>query len=294
MNSDLLITLYEKYQNIILSLSPEYKNWKLLDAIYSDADFKNNMSQNQYIMHTAFNPDEQIFIYVVLFHNNSTYLVKTDIFRRFLDLLTNKVHKQDLSKKQKFLENYYANDTKKNKMIEICMANNKKFIESIFITKQPLTTYYLRNIQAQSKKIKLVVHNYLHKHFLLDISRAPLCGKHIRLTKNQSIHIVSSELMTSPYNLPRILITDPHVIWIGAKVGELIKIIRPSEMAGLSISYRIVVPPSGKIMHSEILDDDEVDDADNSDNNSLDDKNESDEDDTGDIIEVAEEEDDEF
>ncbi len=44
-----------------------------------------------------------------------------------------------------------------------------------------------------------------------------------------------------PYNLPKILITDPAMKATGAKIGDIIKITRKTETAGTTISYRLVV-----------------------------------------------------
>ena len=47
-----------------------------------------------------------------------------------------------------------------------------------------------------------------------------------------------------PSQLPKILDTDPVCISIGAKPGQILKIIRKSHTAEKSISYRIVVESS--------------------------------------------------
>jgi DNA-directed RNA polymerase subunit H (RpoH/RPB5) len=260
ISNTIILSLYEKYQNIILCLGEKYRNWFILDKQLSDSEFDKLMSNQKYVIHLTYNPEDEKFVYVVLFHTNSIYLSKTESFRKFLDNLISKIHKQDINTKQKFLEKIIEVENKqKNKIITRIMTSNKKGIETIFITKRELTTYFLRNIQSKNEKINLIVHNYLHKHFLIDISEGPLCAKHTRLTKIEAIDLLSRQLMTSAYTLPRIIINDPHIIWCGAKVGEIVKIEVNSELAGKCLRYRIVAPLSGKLQNSDILIEEEED-----------------------------------
>jgi DNA-directed RNA polymerase subunit H (RpoH/RPB5) len=267
MSSVILASLYEKYQNILLCLGKEYRKWELLDDEYDQTAFDKHMNTQKYVMHLAYNPEDEKFVYVALFHVNSPYLTKTETFRKFLDILINKNRsKQDMADKQKFLEQFIdVDDKRKSKIISRILTENKKSVEAVFITKRELTTYFVRNIQIKYKHFNLVVHNYLHKHFIVDISKAPLCARHTRLSKTESVDLLSCQLMTSPYNLPRIFINDPHIIWCGGKVGEIIRIEVDSEMAGKSIRYRIVVPLSGKVQTSDILAEEEVDDLEDED-----------------------------
>lgn len=260
MSNAVVATLFEKYQNVLLCFGEKYRNWHILDKPLGDAEFDKVMSGQKYVIHLTYNPEDELFVYIVLFHTTSPYLAKTETFRKFLDLLIGKIHKQDSSKKQKFLENVIDVDAaRKNKIVARIMAANKKAIETIFITKRELTTYFIRNIQLKNQKSNLTVHNYLHKHFIIEISRGPLCARHTRLTKAEAVDLLSRQLMTSAYSLPRIMINDPHIIWCGARVGEIVKIEVNSELAGKSLRYRIVSPLSGKLQSSDLLADDEDD-----------------------------------
>lgn len=260
MSSALLTSLYEKYQNILLCLGKDYRSWELIDKTYDEKDFEKVMVSQKYVMHLAYNPEDEKFVYVVLFHTNSPFLTKTETFRKFLDILISRSKaKQDVADKHKFLEKYIdVEAARKSKIVQRILADNKKLVETIFVTKRELTTYFVRNIQVKYKLHNLVVHNYLHKHFVVDISRAPLCSKHTRLSKSEAVDLLSCQLMTSPYSLPRIFINDPQIIWCGGKVGEIIRIEVNSEMAGKSIRYRIVVPLNGKVQTSDILENEEV------------------------------------
>ena len=41
-------------------------------------------------------------------------------------------------------------------------------------------------------------------------------------------------------NMPAIPPDDPAAVWIGARPGQLVRITRPSETAGIEIEYRVV------------------------------------------------------
>lgn len=247
--------LYEKYQNVLLCLGPKYRNWILLDKELNNNDFEKKMTNDKYVLHLSFDQHDNKFVYVVLFHQFSPYLAKTETFRKFLSLLINKYHKNDMVEKKKFLQKHFTN-TSNDQSINKIMMYEKNHIETMFITKKELSTYFIRNIQTENKKINLIVHNYLHKRFLLEITNGPLCGKHTVLTKQEARELCAEHLMTSKFKLPFILITDPQIIWCGAKIGDIVKIEINSELAGRSIRYRLVVPQNGKIQGIELSDDD--------------------------------------
>ncbi len=248
--------LYEKYQNIILCFGPKYRKCDLLDEVLDAKTFEKNMNTSKFIIHLMFDSFDMKFFYVVLFHHQSLYLTKTDIFKKFLDILANKYHKIDGARKQKFLS------SKKNITIDIAsvMAFDRTHVESIFITKLELKSFFLKSIEGKNKKSNFTVHNYLHRMFLLEIPRAPLCGKHTVLTKQEARELCSEHLMTSKFKLPMISPNDPQVIWCGGRSGDVIKIEVNSELCGRAIRYRLVKPTAGKAQSNEYSDDEDVSD----------------------------------
>lgn len=67
-----------------------------------------------------------------------------------------------------------------------------------------------------------------------------LVPKHILLSKEEAEQLLKTHKI-KPYQLPKIKDTDPAVKALGAKPGDIIKIIRKSPTAGVAEYYRYVV-----------------------------------------------------
>ncbi|MET1159975.1 MAG: DNA-directed RNA polymerase subunit H [Thermoprotei archaeon] len=74
----------------------------------------------------------------------------------------------------------------------------------------------------------------------INILEHELVPKHEILSPEEAEKILR-KLNVKPYQLPWISIEDPVVKAIGAKPGDIIRIIRKSPTAGVSIAYRYVV-----------------------------------------------------
>lgn len=73
-----------------------------------------------------------------------------------------------------------------------------------------------------------------------DILKHELVPEHVILGENEKKELMEKLKITS-VNLPKILTNDPVVKSIGAKEGDVLKIIRKSATAGTSTYYRVVV-----------------------------------------------------
>ena len=68
-----------------------------------------------------------------------------------------------------------------------------------------------------------------------------LVPQHVILSEEEKKEVIRKYAGGNPYNLPYILAKDPVVQAIGAKPGDVIKIIRVSKTGHKSIYYRLVV-----------------------------------------------------
>ncbi len=89
---------------------------------------------------------------------------------------------------------------------------------------------------AKKKKIEL-----LPKTFpVFDLFEHALVPKHEILTEEEKKQLLS-QFKVQPYQLPQIKASDPAVKAIGAKPGDVLRIIRKSSTAGEHLAYRYVV-----------------------------------------------------
>ncbi len=73
-----------------------------------------------------------------------------------------------------------------------------------------------------------------------NVTKHVLVPEHVLLSDSDAKSILKGYNI-APQLLPRILVTDPCAKILGAKPGQIIKIIRKSPTAGTSVFYRLVV-----------------------------------------------------
>lgn len=76
------------------------------------------------------------------------------------------------------------------------------------------------------KEFSIMEHNLVPKHEILE---------------PEEIQKVLEQYHVKPHQLPYILSTDPAARGLNAKPGDVIKITRKSEVAGVTVYYRYVV-----------------------------------------------------
>jgi DNA-directed RNA polymerase subunit H (RpoH/RPB5) len=89
---------------------------------------------------------------------------------------------------------------------------------------------------AKKKKVELLLKSFP----VFDIFEHALVPKHEILTEKEKQQLLTM-YKVKPYQMPQVTSTDPAVKAIGAKTGDILRIIRKSATAGQHIAYRYVV-----------------------------------------------------
>jgi DNA-directed RNA polymerase I, II, and III subunit RPABC1 len=87
-------------------------------------------------------------------------------------------------------------------------------------------------------KEKLDIELFSEDELTLNISRHKLMPKHQLLSSSEKTELLKISCLKDS-QLPKILLTDPMARYLGAKRGNVIRIIRNSETAGKCVLYRL-------------------------------------------------------
>jgi len=202
--------LFDKYENVQLFLT-KYRGYAAPKEGFFDFEtFKNKMQVTGYIFHTVapiglrtLEAGDAAEIDVFMMAEQSPYVSSAPAFRRLLNRYKPK-------KRTVFV-----------------------------ITKEKLNIHIKKSIKKSYAHLH--IRNFLHMHFVMELNRGPMCGKHTILT-DEEVRALCDDISSHGHMLPEIMLNDPQNIWIGGKVNDIIKIENVSGLTGNSIRYRIVVP----------------------------------------------------
>ena len=188
-----------------------------------------------------------------------------------------------------------CNDVKKGKNVYIYLFTETSIYINVTIQFKKLMSKLYDNEPSVVLLItQLPISVYINKSliqfpqltFFNYISKGPFCSEHIILLNDEVKNLCVNELIINPLGLPAISINDVQCIWIGAELGQVIKINAISEITGKTIKYRIVTPDSGKINNIQNLQK-SIDDNQNIDKIKIDDSNSDKQDEIKDISNTA-------
>lgn len=123
--------------------------------------------------------------------------------------------------------------TKASVIGEYIYKNTK--IHKIVIV-QDITQRAHQSIQTNFPLVEI----FLKRDMMFNLIDSIYVPKHILLTREESSQFIK-EYGVQKKELPRIFVSDPVARYYNAKIGQIFKIIRPSETSGYSNYYRIVV-----------------------------------------------------
>ena len=108
-------------------------------------------------------------------------------------------------------------------------------------TKIILVSYRLlsSSIAEYAKISKINIETYTYNKFVTDMTKCPYVPKHEIMSSDEVAEMLKFRYKKIT-DLPGIMQDDTQVIWIGAQVGDVIKITRFSEVTGLSVVHRVV------------------------------------------------------
>lgn len=205
--------LYNCYEMVFLMLE-KYRKYKINSKKLTKEEFKEKIKNGYIKIKTVSNSGDKVMVFLA--KENSEWTRKSEQFRKVLDKL---------------------GDEKQ----QVIIISYKSRLHLLF-----------KNNAQEYPNLELI--NYSIDHFKNELPLGPHCSKHTILPDQEVRELFLETLsLKSCYELPRILIDDPQIIWIGAKINDVIKIETKSKITGKYISYRIVSPnpASSRVSKSE-------------------------------------------
>ena len=116
----------------------------------------------------------------------------------------------------------------------------KKAMDDAGVKKGIITTIgkYTHTAKSRAKKSGIELIPSIFPSF--NIFDHDFVSKHELLTPEEKEEILQKFKM-QPYQLPRIKATDPSIIAVGGKAGDIVRVIRKSQTAGEYVAYRYVM-----------------------------------------------------
>ncbi len=112
--------------------------------------------------------------------------------------------------------------------------------ELIFISQYGLSKLIVKSLPEHVDELQdVIIDQYTYALFALNPTDQVYAPKHELMTRTDA-DAVCQKHFTLPDRFPHINETDVQVKWLGARLGDLIKVTRYTETAGVSIIYRYV------------------------------------------------------
>ena len=85
-----------------------------------------------------------------------------------------------------------------------------------------------------------VIEPFSQEELLINVTKHELVPKHQILKEHEKVELLK-KYRVKDSQLPKIQCEDPVSRYFGAKRGDIVRIVRPSETAGRYVTYRVAV-----------------------------------------------------
>lgn len=207
MNKDIPAEVY----NNLYALT-KWRNIRA-DTPYDLGEFKKNMAARDYVVITGkrdveingvFTPTNVV---IVLFNEDSVKGSKTADFKKVL--------------------------------VDVAKTISDDNCEIMTVTPQPLNTHLKKALDAFMRDHPWYVEAHSYSKFIIEFPLHEIMDKH-EIVPHDELEKLLFVLKTDKSKFPKIHAYDTGVVWIGARPGQVVRIHRSSETAGIAIAYRLV------------------------------------------------------
>lgn len=112
----------------------------------------------------------------------------------------------------------------------------------LLITESGVSTYIKKTLAGEFTRGRkdFIVRDYSYNMFTLVVPEHVQVPSHTFATESEIAEQSHGDI-ASLRRLQKILDSEPMAVWIGAEPGDLIRIVRPSESAGVALVYRYCI-----------------------------------------------------
>ena len=112
--------------------------------------------------------------------------------------------------------------------------------EIMTVTERPLNTHLKKAIRDfKGENPTYYMENYSFRKFIIEFPKHELMDKH-EIVSNDELKKLLFTLKTQKNKLPKMSSKDTGAVWIGIHPGQVVRIYRTSETAGMAIAYRVI------------------------------------------------------
>jgi DNA-directed RNA polymerase subunit H (RpoH/RPB5) len=226
-------TMYNVYLNSLRMM--ENREAPSIAAPVDESAFINNIDAYHYIVsygkRSKSSTREAIALAVIVCAPNANVASKTADFQKMIDTVTRDKRMVGIRKE--------LGDCTDNVVVIISNVDVKSAKTTEDGGRSGLSTHVNKRVAVMNDDSRIVeVHNYAL--FKTNLPHHVASFPH-SIVGPDEMKLVEKYLLMSADNFPKILVNDPQIVWLGARPGQVVRIDRASDTAGIAVAYRVVV-----------------------------------------------------